>query len=287
VEVFSVTTPGQVNAALDVLRARRQPRVFVLSGDGTMHAIAQYLALLPAGEWSPELLFLGGGRANVVPRDCGGLPALPRLEAALRACHDGKRIEVELLPLLRVEQDGAIPQHGFVFAGSLMDYGIRLCRSYRMAGTDWLHRGPLADPICLAKLGLQVLVGRNPLPASPLLELTTDSAESLRGVVRLLFASTLLHREGYYNPYAARGSGPVRVTAVLAGAVRFWRQLPGLIGGRLDNNMKTPAGYLSGRVEYVNISGLSGYSLDGEAFATDPSRPVRLCSGMRLRILRP
>jgi hypothetical protein len=37
----------------------------------------------------------------------------------------------------------------------------------------------------------------------------------------------------------------------------------------------------------VDISGLSGYMLDGEPFDADPDRPVTITAGRRLRFLKP
>jgi hypothetical protein len=51
--------------------------------------------------------------------------------------------------------------------------------------------------------------------------------------------------------------------------------------------MTPERGYLSGRCEGVQISGLAGYMLDGEPFDADPTRPVTLSAGPRLRFLRP
>ena len=286
-DVIEASEPAQLDAALEGLRARHQQRIFVLAGDGTVQAIVQHLASLPAGSWMPELLLLGGGRSNAIARDFGGIPASEKLEAALRRCRDGQPFAIQERPLLRIEQQGALPQHGFLFVAAMIDCGVRLCRRHRSSGNGWLHKGPLSDAYCLTRLGMQVLLGRSPLPPYPQLQIDTDTGESLRGPSRVLIGTTLLHREGLYNPHAARGTGPVRITAVTAAASRFWGRLPRLLTGRFSKDMNLQHGYLSGSYERVEVGGLSGYSLDGEAFDTDPSRPVVLRGGMRLRVLQP
>ena len=55
--------------------------------------------------------------------------------------------------------------------------------------------------------------------------------------MRLLLATTLLHRTGPLDPYAPRGDGPLRLTAVTAGARRFWPALPRLLTGRYSAAM--------------------------------------------------
>lgn len=261
--------------------------MFVLSGDGTVQAIVQYLASQPNDAWMPDLLVLGGGRSNVTARDFGGHPALAKLEAALRAAREGSPLAIEPRPLLRVEQAGSTEQHGFLLAAASIDHGIRLCRQYRQSGSGWAHKGPLADAFCLARLAVQVMVGRSPLPPYPNLQIDTGTGEVLRGSVRVLLATTLLHREGLYNPYAERGAGDVRLTAITATASRFWRRLPRVLTGRFSRDMNLQQGYLSGRCSRIEITGLGGYSLDGERFDTDPARPVQISRGRELRILRP
>ncbi len=297
-QVIEAVEPADVFAAMEQLRARRQPRVFVLSGDGTVQGIVQYLALLPAQEWEPELLVLGGGRSNVTARDFGGVPAYAKLEAALRGSSEGRPMGVELHQLLRIEQEGSTPQHGFLLAAAMIDSGIRLCRRHRKSGHGWIHTGPLSDAYTLGRLALQVLTGRSPLPPFPQMRIdavatppatgpTTAASQSLQGPIRVLVATTLRHAEGLYNPYAARGEGSVRVTAVAATAPRFWRRLPKILTGRFDEHMDSSQGYLSGRFDHVVLLGLGHYSLDGEAFETDATRPVFIRGGAHLRVLKP
>jgi hypothetical protein len=287
VPVVVTGDPQAILALLRQLRERRLQQLWVLSGDGTIQLIARFLLALPTGDWQPELLLLGGGRANVVPRAFGGTPALPALRKALRARREQRPLAVEVQPLLRIEQDGQPVQHGFVVAGSTVDYGIRICRDFRASGTGWWHRGLFADPWCLIKVAIKVAVGRSPLPAYPQLDIVTDSGERMIASVRVLMASALLHASGHYNPYADRGSGALRVMAVAVDARRFWRRLPRLLSGLYDEHMTTFQGFLSGRCSSVTIAGLNGYSLDGEPVDVDPRLPLRLSTGFDLRILKP
>lgn len=279
--------PAAILALLQQLRERRVEQLWVLAGDGTMQLIARFLLELPAGDWQPSLLLLGGGRANIVPRAFGGTPALPALRTALRARRERRPLAMELQPLLRIEQPHQPPQHGFVLAASSVDHGIRICRSFRASGTSWWHRGLFADPWCLIKLGLKIAIGFSPLPPYPQLDVVTDNGERVIASVRILMASALLRAGGHYNPYADRGEGPLRVTVVAADARRFWRHLPRMLSGRYNENMTTVQGFLSGRCNTVTISGLAGYSLDGEPVDVDPGLPLRLSTGMSLRVLRP
>lgn len=286
-EVLEVNQPGEIRSAMETLHARRQSRIFVLAGDGTVQGIVQYLALLPPGEWLPDLLFLAGGRSNTIALEFLRAPAMAALEAALRSSHESRELAVKAAHVLRVEQEGRHPQHGFLFVAAMLDSGVRLCRQHRLASSGWLHRGPLADPYRLAKLAGQVMIGRSPLPPYPHLRIATEAGEALAGPQRILMGTTLGRRHGLYNPFAARGAGAVRMTAVAADASRFWRRLPRLITGYFTDDMNPEDGYLSGCFQRIEVTGLAAYSLDGEAFDCDPTRPLVMCAGMQLRVLQP
>jgi hypothetical protein len=286
-EVTLASTPTEFRRALDQLRAQQAQQIWMLAGDGTVQATAEYLAEPASSDWSPALLLLGGGRANVVPRDMGGYPAWPCLQRALQALEDGRSLEEEQLLSLRVEQDGAVTRHGFFLAGAVVYAGIRLCQQHRDGGTSWLHRSWFADPYVLLKIAAQVVVGRSPLPSYSDAQVRTGDGTVMRAPLRLVLASTLAMREALYNPFAPRGSGAVRLTAVAANARYFWRHLPGMFKGRFGDDMSVQQGYLSGRFAEAEITGLDGYALDGELIAADPARPLRLTHGIPMRMLRP
>lgn len=134
---------------------------------------------------------------------------------------------------------------------------------------------------------MKVLVGRSPLPPYPQLTVETDTKEVLHGPNRELIVTTLQHGGPLYNPYAARGRGPVRITAINASATRFWRRLPGLLMGRFKADMNLQTGNLSGRYDRVALRGLESYALDGEMYDTDSTQPVVFSGALSLRFLQP
>lgn len=285
-EVHEIYDPDTARACFDNLRARRQRQVWLLAGDGSIHAIAEYLSELPVGDWSPALLLLAGGRANVVPRECGGYPAMPALRRALAALRAGRALAEQSLPTLRVTQEGAPVRHGFFLAGGVIHHGIRYCSEHRAAGNGWLNRSWFADPWALLKLSAKVWFGRSPLPPYSDVTVRMTGAAPFTAPLRVLLASTLKLTAALYNPFAARGQGPVRLTAVAANANRFWRRLPGVLRGRFDRHMDHDEGYLSGRCVSAELLGVEGYALDGESFTADPRRPLRLEAGLSLTVLR-
>jgi hypothetical protein len=283
--VHEATNPRELDAVLDNLRRKNQQQIWMLAGDGMVHALAEYLAARHLDGWSPALLLLAGGRANVVPRECGGYPAMPALRRALAALAAGRPLKEERIRTLCISQAGQPVRHGFLFAGSVLHDGVALCAAHRAAGSGWLHRSFFADPYVLLKLWLQVMVGRSPLSPYPEGVVQLPGQGELSAPLRILVASSLGLGGALYNPFAARGSGPVRLTAVAA-AAHFWRHLPALFRGRFDDNMNLAQGFLSGRGESATVRGLGGYALDGETFTTDPAAPITFSAGIELRVLR-
>jgi hypothetical protein len=285
IEVVTATDPAHFRAAFDRLHQQHQAAVWLLSGDGTVQWIAEYLAQA-RGSWSPLLLLLGGGRDNIVPRECGGYPPMRALRAAAAAHRAGRPMARETLTTLRVSQPGGPVRHGFLFAGGLAHEGVCVCREHRASGTGWLHRGPAADPYALLKLLVRVWIGRGP-PYTRMSVHLSDGSMLPVAPMRLLLASTLGMRDAPYNPFAETGKGSVRVTAIATTAPHFWRRLPGIMRGRFHASLTPTNGALSGRCAAAEVRGINAYSLDGESFTADPHLPLTIATGIELSVLRP
>lgn len=286
-EIINASSPGEFRAAFDQLHARRQSQVWLLCGDGTIQWVAEYLARADV-DWSPLLLLLGGGRANIVPRECGGYPALPALRAALRAHRAGLQLGEQSLATLRLSQPGGAARHGFLLAGGVAHEGVRVCREHRARGRSWLHRGLVADFYALLRLQLQVWLGRSPLPPPSAMSVRmADGRELATTPMRLLLASTLHMRNALYNPFAQTGEGSVRITAIAARVPHIWRQMPNILRGRFGPELTLERGALSGRCTSAVVRGIAGYSLDGEAVVADAALPLNIEPGITLRVLRP
>lgn len=284
-EVVTVDGPAALRAAVESILARRQRQVMVLAGDGTVCAIVDQLSSLPPGAWTPDLLVLPGGRTNLTAADLvpGGQALATLTRALLRSVEQRWDAAVEERCALRIEQAPAAPRHGFFFSGALVDSAIRQCHAQRV---DRNRQGTLSTLIYLMQLGVRALFGRSGLTCPPL-RVDAGACGTQEGAIRVLLATTLLHRKGLFDPYASRGQGDVRVTAVSRHAPRLWRSVPRLLTGRYSASMNVDNGYLSGRCERVELTGLATYMLDGEPFDTDPTRPVTITAGPRLRFVIP
>jgi hypothetical protein len=287
-DVIAVDDSEALTAAIDAILARRQQRVMVLAGDGTVRAVVDQLAALPAGAWIPDLLVLPGGRTNLTANDLAGSGgALPALRRALVAA-DARRWDVGVIErrTLCIEQAPAPPRYGFWVGAAMIDGVIRRTHEHRARGAGVSSAGPLSTVTSLLRLGTLALRGRSDIRA-PMLDIDAGPAGCLHDRVRLLVATTLHHRRGLFDPYASRSSDDLRLTVASNRATHFWRRLPRLLTGHFSAGMTPAHGFLSGSCEVVRIVGLDGYSLDGEAYDTDPGRSVVIRSGPRLRFFIP
>lgn len=290
VDVIEADTPATLSAALDrrLMQGRRLD-LYVLAGDGTVQALVDALVRLPGDLPAPRLLVLGGGRTNLTAADLDGTgDVLGKLEHAFARLRGPTAApSVQARRVLVVEQAPAPARHGFFLAGGLVDETIRACHAWRQGGGR-LRRGHLGTLYYLARLALGAWAGR-PQVRSPHLRVAAEGRGVLEGPMRLLVATTLEHRTGGFDPYAVRAepAGRPRVTAVIAGARRFWRSLGRLLRGRFGAQMTPDAGYLSGASDRIEVWGLRGYTLDGEEFGCDPARPVLIRGGARLEFLVP
>lgn len=287
--VIEADHPVHFAVALDAALARGARRVFVLGGDGTVQAIVDHLARRAPGSAMPQLLVLGGGRTNLTAADLyGSGSALRKLESALiRSARDpGGGFVLQHRHTLVMEQAPAPPRHGFFVAAAIVDSLIRRCHHDRATGSGSLRTGSWSTAWCLAREMAPALRGRPPY-VFPELDVDVPGHGRLREPMRLLLASTLSHDNRVLNPYADRGVGALRVTAVTAAARGFWRSLPRLVAGRYSEAMNIHRGYLSGRCDGFVVRGLDGYTLDGQSFRTDAGRPVVVRAGPRFDFLVP
>lgn len=283
-EVVVVDGPASLTAAVDAILARRQRHVMVLAGDGTVRAVIDQLACLPAGAWAPDLLVLPGGRTNLTAADLTpGIDALALLKRGLAAIAE-RRWDAAVVEraTLCIEQAPAPARRGLWVGAALIDGVIRRTHAHRVGGDGALRTGHLSTLSSLLRLVVLALRGRSGL-LCPTLQIDAGPLGRFEGKVNLLLATTLQHRQGLFDPYATRADGGMRLTAVSRHASRFYRSLPRLLTGRFSRTMDAAHGYLSGGCARVEIKGLGGYSLDGEAYDTDPARPVVIRRGPSLR----
>lgn len=284
IPVYQVQGPAEIAAALAEVCPGPTDQLIIVGGDGTLQATVSELAAQAEAGRAPALCMLGGGRTNFTARDLG---SHDRLLGSLQHLIDRPTDwHTTMRPVLRLRGSEHGTLYGFFVAGALVDAVIRDCHAYRAAGSGWLRQGHAGTPWRLIQLAALGLVGRKRF-ALPELEVAAESLGQTRGTVRILLVTSLQHDSGILNPYAARGSGAVRVTAIQHGARSFWRRLPALLVGRLNLADSPECGYLSGNTAGLSVSGLSSICLDGQQYQLDPGRTLEIDAGPAFRFLHP
>ena len=285
--VVQATDAATIGTAIDRLVLSRQRTIALLGGDGTVQIAAERLAGAPADFPQPQLLVLGGGRSNVTAADVGGCgDVLAKLETTLRQCRAGATVRTQRRPTLAIAQGSAPARYGFFLAAGLLDYAIRACHRHRRLGHGSLRTGGLGTTWALAQAALPAMLGVRE-PALDALRVEVPGSESLAEPARWLLVTTLSNGLGSVDPFAPRGEGAIRCTAIAARGPSFWGRLPQLLAGRFAPAMDAAHGYLSTRCDALRVRGLSSYSLDGEPVAADPAGAVEISPGPTLTFIQP
>ncbi len=285
IPVFRVSDLASIAAAVAAVAERGASCLAVASGDGTLHAIvSELMRRAPVARW-PAVLLLGGGRGNFIARDLGSAGDVATVFSRVLE-RGGQPLRRTRRAVLHMRQAGGFSEHGFFAAGAMVGEIIRDCHDYRAAGSGWLRTGRPATQWRLLQLSVLAALGRRRF-ATPELAIEADPLGRMSGPVRLLACSSLQHADGLLNPFAARGEGPVRLTAVRAGAAGAWRRVPGLMTGRSSPSMQPVQGYLSGRCDRISIMGLDSLVIDGQAHRIDASLPLEFSATESLEFLLP
>jgi len=286
-EVHEVTDLHGIESALARILSRpeRQPvdRLVIAGGDGTVQGAVTWLAeKCPVPP--PELIVLSAGRSNYIAGDISTSRHFQATLERILTTHQENLHSVQRVTL-KLQHPSLDVQHGFFMAGALVDQIIRDVHRWSENNPGRSSKGHFGSALGVGRFGLRYLRKRNQ-PALPEVAVEADGLGRVRGRCRFLIATTL-HLEGRpICPYARRGEGPLRISAVLAAATRWPWRIPRLLTGRYSNAMTAKNGYLSGHCETILIKNLDSITLDGQEFDLDPSQPLRLSAGPAMSFLR-
>ncbi|MEM7053690.1 MAG: diacylglycerol kinase family protein [Pseudomonadota bacterium] len=284
---FEASQLDDIEQALGTAYSSTGPisRLVIAGGDGTLQAVASWLARTLDPQQFPDLIVLSAGRTNYVAADVGTrkhfLDTLEQiLNQPLEALHP------ELRQTLRLQHPDFGQQIGFFAAAGLVDYAIRDIHQWRAMRSSWWRNHHGATAAGLIRLGFRSLVGRSKYQAEKLL---IDAGElgRLDGPNKLLLMTTLKLSGSAAQPYAQRGRGVLRMTAIRDDAVAFKRNLPNILRGRFKPDMDIKNGYLSGYCNSILIENINQITLYGQEFDLDPERPLQVEAGPAFRFLRP
>lgn len=286
--VFEVAGLDKIQAAIEQAIDQGVTRLILAGGDGTVQAAVTWLVRTADSGRLPELVVLGGGRTNFVARDLGTRDRLVKtLQRALEQNGgDSAGLRIERRRTLKLAHPDLGEEHAFFVAGGSIDHVIRNLHAWRASQRGWKGHGSFATQAALIRFGIARLRGREGYRPRPM-TIETDTLGRLAGPVGPLLVTTLPHDNGLLDPYAARGHGPLRLTAIRTGAARFWTGLPAIARGRFGARRDLDAGYLSGACNRITFHGIDSLSVDGQEYDLDPDHDVEITPGPELRFLRP
>ena len=261
--------------------------VVVNSGDGTVHGVLTELLAQQPFATVPRLAILPRGMANMSAADCGLKGSGPdTLERLLTACRRGT-VDDHLAPrhVLKVDyaDDQVAPRGMFMGAASIVDVINHVKGKLHSRGIkgEWSHAAAIVGLLTgvvtkgYAALGLkphQVGVAADGMPRQDerLLILIATSLE------RLVLRS---------RPFWGTQGRPIRHMRIGYEPKRLIRLAPRILYG--DDGRKLPENdYRSGGAAQLELWLDAPFTIDGEFFTPDPTRPVRVTADEVVRFVR-
>jgi len=258
----------------------------ISGGDGTVLAAVSALLNNSPFATPPCLSLLSAGMTNVIAHEVGqpGLPAdgLKRLVARVEAGEAGDVLE---RPVLSVDfGDGRVIERGFLIGGVGFYQGTQLVRR------DIHSLG--AKQIFAAKLGIAwsilKILAFGPGPRSGFhgeaIGFTIDGKAERRDCFMFL-ASTLNSVLPGVVPFWGEGPGRLQLTSIDSPPRRFARAALSVLRGKPKPWM-AEAGYLSRRMEKLELDIKTPVMIDGEAFQPPADGRIAISAGPVMRFHR-
>lgn len=262
----SVQTPADIVSSLTEFAARKCDVVAISGGDGTVQAVLTALFERRPFTTSPLLAILPGGTTNMTAGDVGiregSVKGLMRLIAWSGGVNRGNAIVRRSVLRVRPAPD-ADPIYGMFFGAAGIVQGIEFCRrSIESRGLT----GEFGPGLALARLLLDLIRGQSEHISATSVAVGADGMAPEHHDCMVLLASTLERLFLGIRPYWGTGPGALPFSAVRSGPRHLLRALPGLLRGRANQHLTEQNGYISRRVDTLELRMDGGFTLDGELF---------------------
>lgn len=251
--------------------------IVVNGGDGTVQAVLTGVFRAPRTVTVPVLAVLPGGTTNTTARNVG---YGTRAERSLAELVDGAARgqlpgRVEKRAVLRVERGSlAEPLYAMFFGAGAVYHGIRFAKAQvESRGV----RGQLGAGLSLGVFLWRVVSGGKgelfpPLRANVVVDGEEIPGEQLLGML----VSTMDQQFLGLRPYWGQEPAPIHFSILAYGARHPLRAAIGVMRGKPNRFMRPDLGYRSCNAFRIELEIDSGFTLDGELFPADESRPLRL-----------
>jgi hypothetical protein len=260
--------------------------VLILNGgDGTVHrALTEILAGSYNG-WRPMLAPTRCGRTNMIALDLGtGRNPAASVRRVIEAARAGN-LEERVLErhAIGAEISGQL-EYGMFFGVGVLYRAIQLThRSF----PEGRAQGVFGGAVMAATLITRLLAGDSSGVLDPdKIQISLDREVISSDEFQLVLATTLNRLILGLNPFFGSGPGPLRVSALAKDSHRLSRALPGLLRGSPPRWATPEEGYTSRNVREAAFQLDCGIAFDGEMFAPEPGRVLRVHTSEPLRFVR-
>jgi len=282
------TENGEHVAEALLLLARKEVELLAVhGGDGTLQRTLSEILTNGHFAQAPLIAPLRGGRTNMNALDIGSqrnpVVALDSLLYAVR--NGGVHDRLVDRAVLRVEFGDGSPLH----YGMCMGVGV-VCRAIEL-----IHRlfpegraqGVFGSTVVIGTLISRLMSGaRDGILQPDAMQIRLDGQPLQAENFLLVFATTLERLFLKIRPFWGQERADVRVTAIAGDAKRPLLAVPGILYGRPPASITPEVGYTSRNVNEVELRLDCGLVLDGEMFAPEPGRVVRISPDRRVQFVR-
>jgi diacylglycerol kinase family enzyme len=276
-----------VGEALALLARKEVDLLAVNGGDGTLQRTLS--EILGHGRFAqpPLIAPLRGGRTNMNALDIGSQRnPVAALESLLHAVRNGG-IQDRLVDraVLRVGIEGEAAVH----YGMCMGVGL-ICRAVELTHRlfpEGRAQGVFGSAVVIGTLISRLMSGsRDGILQPDAMQIRLDGQPLQSENFLLVVATTLERLFLKIRPFWGREAGEVRVTAIAGDAIRPLLAVPGILYGRPPASITPEVGYTSRNVNDIELRLNCGMVLDGEMFAPEPGRVVRISLDRRVEFIR-
>lgn len=259
----------------------------VNGGDGTVQAVLTGIFREPRATDIPVLAVLPGGTTNTTARNVGyGLRAEESLgeliDAAARGELPGKIqrhrvLEVAGNPLSE-------PLYAMFFGAGAVYHGIRFSKeNVESRGL----RGELGAGITLGVFLFRIMTGEGRKLFPPVrARAVVDGGEPVIDDLRGILTSTMDRQFLGLRPYWGTERGPIHYSALSYSARSLTRAAVSVMRGKPNRFVRPELGYRSHNASEIELQIDSGFTLDGELFASEGGCSLRLTAENAALFLR-
>ncbi|MCG8590419.1 MAG: hypothetical protein MJE66_14110 [Proteobacteria bacterium] len=289
-EVAHVETDSAeaVPEALSELARQEVELLIVNGGDGTVqHALTEILGSREFGDRVPWIAPLRGGRTNMSALDLGASRDPVRGVAGLLEDAKTGRLHDRLCPrhVLRVQSPrDELDTYGMFFGAGVIYRAIELVHRLFPKGRS---QGVFGSTVVTGALVAKLAMRRTDGVLTPnKVQMLLDGEPARDGEYQLIISSTLGRLFAKMRPFWGREPAPLQFTSIACGADRFGRCASGILRGRPGAGVTQENGYTSRNLHRLELRLDCGFTVDGELYAPESGRTVRITADDRVDFVR-